>query len=193
MKFFKTQNDFRKWLDKNHASSKELMIGFYRKSSGRGGLTYPEAVEEALCFGWIDSIRKGVDESVYTNRFTPRKPASIWSNVNIKHVERLTKLKLMHPAGITAFNKRTENKSGIYSFEQKDIKLPAAYERKLKANKKAWQFYKSQAPWYKRTSSYWVISAKQEVTRLKRLQMLIDDSENGLRAKPFRLAPKENK
>lgn len=193
MKFFKTQNEWRTWLMKNHSSAKELLMGFYRKSSGKGGITYPEALDEALCFGWIDGIRKGIDESTYTIRFTPRKPSSIWSNVNIKHVARLKKLKLMHPAGMAAFKKRTQGKSGIYAFEQKNIKLPAAYEKKIKANKKAWQFFSSQAPWYKRTASYWVISARQEATRLRRLQMLIDDSENELRAKPYRLSPKEKK
>jgi uncharacterized protein YdeI (YjbR/CyaY-like superfamily) len=177
--FFKTPADFRKWLEKNHASKQELWVGYYKKDSGKPSLTWQQSVDEALCFGWIDGIRKSIDEISYMIRFTPRKPRSTWSNVNINRVQELISANLMQPSGLQAFQNRKEDKSGIYAYEQKDRKLNDEYEEKFKANKKAWEFFQAQAPWYQRTSSWWVISAKKEETRQKRLEQLIADSEQG--------------
>jgi uncharacterized protein YdeI (YjbR/CyaY-like superfamily) len=183
--FFSKPFDFRKWLEKNHAKETELLVGFYKVSSGKPSITWPESVDEALCFGWIDGVRKSIDDESYTIRFTPRKPGSIWSAVNIKKVAELTKKGLMHPAGLAAFEKRKDYKSAVYSFEQKEISL-GEYEKKLKANKKAWSFWSTQAPSYRKAATWWVISAKQEATRAKRLATLITDSEAGLRIAQMR-------
>jgi uncharacterized protein YdeI (YjbR/CyaY-like superfamily) len=178
-KFFKTPSGFRKWLEKNHASAQELWVGYYKKDSGKLSMTWQQSVDEALCFGWIDGIRKSIDEISYMNRFTPRKPRSTWSTVNINRVQELIKAGLMQPSGLKAFQNRKEDKSGIYAYEQKDRKLSDEYEQKFKANKKAWEFFHTQAPWYQRTVSWWVISAKKEETRQKRLEQLIADSAQG--------------
>ncbi len=177
--FFPTPFDFRAWFEKYHDKTLELWVGFYKKGSGKPSITWPEAVDAALCFGWIDGIRKSIDEISYTIRFTPRKPKSTWSAVNIKRVAELTNLGLMRPAGLEAFQRRTPEKSGIYSYEQRHaLKLDGKYEKKFRANKKAWTFFQTMPPWYRRTATYWVLSAKQEETRLKRLARLIEDSEN---------------
>ena len=172
---------FHQWLEKNHARPVELWVGFYKKDSGRIGVTYPEALDEALCFGWIDGIRKAVDESRYTIRFTPRKPGSIWSNVNIKRANELIAEGRMAPAGLAAFEARTAEKSGVYTYENRSRQLSAEYEQQLRANKKAWEFFQSQAPYYQRTAGGWVMSAKKEKTRLRRLAILIEDSAQGRR------------
>ena len=177
--FFATPLELRKWLKAHHAMAQELLVGFYKRDSGKPSITWPESVDEALCVGWIDGIRKRVDESSYTIRFTPRKPGSIWSAVNIKRVEKLSEAGLMQPAGLAAFAKRKEARSAVYAYEQRGKGLSAEYEQKLKANRKAWAFYQAQPPWYQRTSAWWVISAKREETRLKRLEQLIDDSARG--------------
>jgi len=177
--FFATPLELRKWLKAHHATAQELLVGFYKRDSGKPSITWPESVDEALCVGWIDGIRKRVDESSFTIRFTPRKPGSIWSAVNIKRVEKLSEAGLMQPAGLAAFAKRKEARSAVYAYEQRGKGLSAEYEQKLKANRKAWAFYQAQPPWYQRTSAWWVISAKREETRLKRLEQLIDDSARG--------------
>ncbi len=184
--FFKTPSEFRQWLDKHHSQSTELWVGFYKKGSGKPSITWPESVDEALCFGWIDGIRKGVDDLSYTIRFTPRKARSIWSAVNFKRIQELIKLERVRPAGLKAFETHNEQRSGIYSYEQRVHKLDDVYENKLRANKKAETFFRAQAPWYQRTVSYWVMSAKKEETRLKRIATLIDDSANGRRIGPLR-------
>jgi len=176
--FFKTQKDFRTWFEKNHDKEAELWVGFYKKHSGKPSIDWPQSVDAALCFGWIDGIRKSIDEESYKIRFTPRKPRSTWSAVNIKKVNELKKLGLMHPAGLKAFSLRKDDKSVLYSYENRHKGLYAVYEKKLRANKKAWKFYQSQPPWYRHTSGWWVMSAKKEETRLKRLAKLIEDSEN---------------
>ncbi len=191
-KFFKTQAAFRKWFERNHSKKKELLVGFYMKASGKKSITWPESVDEALCFGWIDSIRRGIDNESYTIRFTPRKAKSIWSAINLNHFERLSKLGLIHPAGLKAFEQHDEKRSKLYSYENRDKKLTPKYEKKLKANKKAWKFFSSQAPWYQRTASHWVTSAKQEETRKKRLAALIKDSENNVRIKPLSYGKNKN-
>lgn len=175
--FFGSGAEFRKWLTENQAETKELWVGFYKKSSDKAGITYSEAVDQALCFGWIDGIRKSIDEFSYTNRFTPRKPNSIWSLVNIKRVSELSELGLMQPAGFKAYNERDQNKTGQYSHEQDNRMLDDLYESQLRANKRAWDFFQVQPPWYQKAAKWWIMSAKKEETRLKRLAILIEDSE----------------
>jgi len=189
--FFKTPSELRTWLEQNHDSATDLLVGFYKRGSGKPSITWPELVDEALCFGWIDGVRKGIDNVSYTIRLTPRKSASTWSAVNMKRVGELSKLGLMHSAGLKAFNARREDKSAIYSYEQrKDAKLEDAHEQEFRANKKAWAFFQSQPPWYQRTATYWVVSAKKEETRLKRLATLIEDSANGRTIGPLTRNPK---
>jgi uncharacterized protein YdeI (YjbR/CyaY-like superfamily) len=180
-RFFASQSAFRKWLEQHHAETRELWVGFCRKESGKGGITYPQALDEALCFGWIDGLRKAVDDSSYMVRFTPRKPDSIWSAVNVRHVERLIESGQMQKPGLIAFKTRDLEKSQLYSYERYNCKLEAAHEKQFKANANAWKFFRAQAPWYRRTTTWWVISAKREETRLKRLATLIADSEKGRR------------
>jgi uncharacterized protein YdeI (YjbR/CyaY-like superfamily) len=184
--FFPDKAAFRKWLQTHHETEKELLVGFYKVGSGKPSISWPDSVDEALCFGWIDGIRKSIDEYSYTIRFTPRKPGSIWSAVNIKKVEALLKGGLMYPAGIAAFARRSEQKSAIYSYEKAPVKLDAQFEKAFKANKEAWKFFQSLPPYYQRTAINWVMTAKQDATRLKRMQALIDDSEHGVKIKPLR-------
>ena len=179
--FFKSGDDFRSWLEKNHDMQQELLLGFHKKASEKGGITYKEALDEALAFGWIDGVRKSVDDASYTIRFTPRKAKSIWSMVNIKRVGELTKLGRMRPPGLKAFEGRDLKRAKLYSYERKTSKLDGELEKRLKANKKAWEFFQAQPPGYQRVISWWVISAKQEETRFRRLERLIKDSENGRR------------
>jgi uncharacterized protein YdeI (YjbR/CyaY-like superfamily) len=183
--FFKSQSDFRKWLEEHHATSKELLVGFYKKSSGRRSITWPESVDEALCFGWIDGIRRSLDDISYTIRFTPRRPSSTWSAINIKRVPELIDQRLMRPAGLKAFEARKENKSGIYSYEQRSERLPETYENKFKKHKTAWAFFQAQPPGYRKTVGWWIVSAKKEETRLKRLTELIEESAQGRRISLF--------
>jgi uncharacterized protein YdeI (YjbR/CyaY-like superfamily) len=175
-KFFKTPTAFHKWLAANHAKSKELWVGFYKRGTGKPSLTWPESVDEALCFGWIDGIRKTVDEDSYKIRFTPRKPTSVWSAVNIRNVARLIGEKRMQPPGLKAFAARKENRSGIYAYEQRSPELVEPYLGKLKRNKAAWRFFSAQPAGYRKQMNWWVVSAKQEETRLKRLGKLIEAS-----------------
>ena len=180
-KFFKTPAAFNKWLAANHAKSKELWVGFYKKNSRKLSIDGPESVDEALCFGWIDGIRKNIDEKSYKIRFSPRKPGSIWSAVNNRNVERLIKEERMQSAGLKAFAARKENRSGIYSYEQRSPELVEPYLGKLKRNKAAWKFFKAQPPGYRKVMNWWVVSAKQEATRLKRIEKLIEESAQGRR------------
>ena len=189
-KFFSDQQKFRNWLDENHDKKKELLVGFYKKSTGKPSITWPESVDQALCFGWIDGIRKSIDEESYSIRFTPRNPKSTWSTVNIKKVEQLKKLGLMKAAGLAAYNRKEENNSKIYSFEQKIVKFDPKYEKTFKKNKKAWSNFLLHPPYYRKTVTHWVMSAKQEETRLKRLDRLIKDSEAGLKIKEMRVGEK---
>ncbi len=177
--FFGSPSEFREWLEQNHDSAKELWVGFYKKGSGKAGITWPEAVDQALCFGWIDGIRKRVDETSYTNRFTPRRRGSTWSAVNIKRVGELTELGLMRPAGLEAYEQRDETKAQLYSYERAESKLVEAYERQFREHERAWAFFSTQSPSYRRTSSWWIMSAKKEETRQRRLAALIEASERG--------------
>lgn len=179
VKFFQTPSELREWLEEHHQTEKELWVGFYKKGSGRPSITWPEAVDQALCFGWIDGIRKSIDADSYMNRLTPRRPGSTWSAVNIKRVGELTELGLMQPAGLAAFEKRDEKKAQLYSYEQANSKLDESYEEQFRANERAWSFFQAQAPWYRRSAYWWIMSAKKEETRLKRLAILIEESERG--------------
>ncbi|MES2284383.1 MAG: YdeI/OmpD-associated family protein [Bacteroidota bacterium] len=174
--FFAKQSDFRKWLEKNHKKEKELLVGFYKVDSGRPSMTWSQSVDQALCFGWIDGIRRSIDKDSYSIRFTPRKATSIWSAINIKKIEELTKLGLMQPAGLASFKLRKEHRSKIYSHEREAQKLPADLERKFKANKKAWGFFTTQAPSYQKVIIHWIMAAKQETTQLTRLGKVIAES-----------------
>jgi uncharacterized protein YdeI (YjbR/CyaY-like superfamily) len=181
LKFFKTPAAFHKWLAANHAKSKELWVGFYKKGSDKPSITWPESVDEALCFGWIDGVRKSIDEESYKIRFTPRKPGSVWSTVNIRNVERLVAEKRMQPPGLKAFAARTENRSGIYAYEQRSPELVEPYLGELKRNKAAWRFFSAQPAGYRKQMNWYIVSAKQEATRLKRLRKLIEESAQGRR------------
>ncbi len=184
--FFPTQVDFRKWLKANHASHLELWVGYFKVDSGRESITWAQSVDEALCFGWIDGIRKRIDNQAYMIRFTPRKRTSTWSKVNLARVEVLIAEGRMQPAGLEAYARRRDAKSGIYSYEQVSVKLPTEYLGLLRQNKQAFHYYRSEAPSYIRAANWWVCSAKREQTRRKRLEQLIADCEAGRRIKPMR-------
>lgn len=171
--FFATQADFRKWLAEHHDTATELLVGYYKVKSKKPSMTWSQSVDEALCFGWIDGIRRSIDEECYCIRFTPRRATSTWSAVNIEKVEQLTKEGRMHPAGILSFEKRKEHKSKVYSYENKPLKLSQELEKQFMTHKKAWSFFTAQAPWYKKTITFWIMSAKQEKTRLRRLEKTI--------------------
>lgn len=175
--FFSDPLKFREWLKKNHDKKTELLVGFYKVTSGKKSITWPQSVDEALCYGWIDGIRKSIDEESYTIRFTPRKPGSNWSAVNIKKIGELTEKGLMQPSGQEAFKRRKEEKSAIYTYEKQPVELDKAFEKKFKANKAAWAYFQSKPPYYRKTAIGWVMQAKQEATRLRRLEMLINDSQ----------------
>jgi uncharacterized protein YdeI (YjbR/CyaY-like superfamily) len=180
-RFFKTAADFRKWLDENHESVQEQWVGYYKKDSGKPSISYPESVREALCFGWIDGLRKSIDADSYKIRFTPRRPKSIWSNVNIKYVEELKKLGLMKPAGLKAYSIRDPKRSGIYAFEREAMTLSEPLEKKFRANKAAWKFFEAQPTYYRTTCVYWIMNAKREETQQRRLERIIKCSAAGLR------------
>jgi uncharacterized protein YdeI (YjbR/CyaY-like superfamily) len=175
-KFFRTAGNFRTWLENNHATVTELRVGFYKKNSGKPSITWAESVDQALCFGWIDGVRKRIDETSYQIRFTPRRRGSIWSAINIKRAEELVRQKQMRPRGLKAFAARIENKSGIYSYEQRSTELNEPYARLLKKNKAAWNFFRKQPPSYRKMIYWWIISAKKEETRMARLAKLTSES-----------------
>ena len=177
-RFFATPAAFGKWLAANGASHTELLVGFRKVGTGRPNMTWPQSVDEALCHGWIDGVRKRIDDESYTIRFTPRRRGSIWSAVNIKRVAELEKLGLMTDAGRRAFEARDEKKSAIYAYENRPQEFPAAMLKRFQANKKAWKWFSEQAPWYRRVTTHWVVSAKKEETRERRLASLIEDSAN---------------
>lgn len=185
-KFFRDAQALRSWLEKNHDKQTELWVGMYKKSSGKPSITWPEVVDQCLCFGWIDGVRRSIDEEAYMNRITPRRKGSNWSAVNIKRAQELIKQGLMTPPGAAAFALRDDEKAKRYSFEQKAIALPPQYQRQLEKNKKAFAFWQSQPPSYRRTAIWWVVSAKQEATRQRRLEVLIRDSATGERIGPMR-------
>jgi uncharacterized protein YdeI (YjbR/CyaY-like superfamily) len=192
-RFFKTPAEFRKWLRQNHASAQELLVGFYKTSSGKPSITWPESVDEVLCVGWIDGVRKRVDDESYTIRFSPRRPTSIWSAVNIRRVKELIDAGRMKPAGLKAFEARRENRSGVYSYEQRPAELIEPYASMLARNAKARAWFESRAPSYRRAVTWWVISAKKEETRLKRAQTLIALCARNQLVPPFTPTPATGK
>jgi uncharacterized protein YdeI (YjbR/CyaY-like superfamily) len=179
VRIFKDAVEFRHWLESNHASVEEFWIGFYNQRSNQTSMKYPEAVDEALCFGWIDGLRQGVNETTYRVRFTPRQLRSNWSAVNIRRAQELKKQGRLAAAGLTAFTKRPKKK--LYSYETRPQKFGQAQEKGFRANAEACKFFQAQAPWYQRTARYWVLSAKKEETRQRRLEALIADSAAGRR------------
>jgi uncharacterized protein YdeI (YjbR/CyaY-like superfamily) len=189
VKFFRSSAEFRKWLEKNHARVSELYVGFYNAKSRKKALTYPQAVEEALCFGWIDGVRRKLDEESYTNRFTPRKAKSYWSEINIAKMATLIGQKRVAPAGLAAFEARDRTDTQRYSFEGREQGLDEEFEKRFRANGQAWAFYESQAPWYRKTSAFWVMSAKKAETREKRLATLIEYSAKGTTIPPLTRKP----
>lgn len=180
--YFTRAADWRAWLQAHHEEEAEVYVGFYKRSTGRPSLTWSEAVDEALCFGWIDGIRRTIDAERYTIRFTPRRKGSVWSKVNIRKVEELIQSGRMRPAGERAFEKRAEERSGIYSFEQRsEAVLSEEALARIRADPDAWAFWESQPPGYRRQATWWIVSAKREDTRSRRLEQLIADSAAGQR------------
>ena len=184
--FFATPEEFRAWLERHHEQETELLVGFYKKGTGKPSITWPASVDEALCFGWIDGVRRSLGDEAYTIRFTPRKPTSNWSAINVGRVAELTKLGRMRPAGLRAFAARRPEKTGVYSFERREqAKLSPAEARALRANRKAAAFFEARPPWYQRAVLHWIVSAKRPETRARRLAQLISDSAAGRTVPPL--------
>ena len=183
--FFKSPQDFYDWLEEHHETEDEVYVGFYKTHTGKRAMTWSESVDQALCFGWIDTRTNAIDEDRYMQRFTPRRPGSNWSKINVEKVAKLIEDGRMRPAGLAAFEKRTDAKTGVYSFER-EAELAPEYEAQLKANEAASQYFESRPPWYRRTAIHLVMSAKREETRLRRLQRLIEDSAAGRDLKELR-------
>jgi uncharacterized protein YdeI (YjbR/CyaY-like superfamily) len=184
--YFATPAEFRHWLEQNHARETELLVGFYKKGSGRPSMTWPESVEEALCYGWIDGVRRSVDDERYTIRFTPRRPTSIWSARNVKTMAALLAAGRVAPSGLAAFEGRDPAKTSLYSFERDTIAFDAEQQREFERNRKAWDFFQAQPPSYRKMTTHWVVSAKKPETRAKRLAQLMADCAAGLRIEALR-------
>ena len=178
-RFFRSGAELRRWLSANHAKQRELLIGFYKKDSGRGGLTYGEALDEALCFGWIDGIRRSHDVHSYTIRFTPRQKRSIWSQVNLRHMDRLLAAGRVRPSGRAAYEAREESRTRKYSFENEGADFAPAEAKRFRANRKAWTFFQSLRPSQRKGFTWWVVSAKKDDTRRRRLEALIATCARG--------------
>jgi uncharacterized protein YdeI (YjbR/CyaY-like superfamily) len=187
--YFESPTEFRDWLARHHDTARELLVGYYKKGTGRQGMTWPESVDEALCFGWIDGVRRSVDDERYTIRFTPRRAKkSIWSKVNLARVPELIAAGRMMPAGLAAYEGRDPGAANLYSFERDHVALSATQEKRFRGNRRAWEFFEAQPASYRKPALWWVVSAKQETTRDRRLEQLIADSEAGLRVKHLRRA-----
>jgi uncharacterized protein YdeI (YjbR/CyaY-like superfamily) len=185
--FFATPADLRAWLEAHHDTEPELLVGFHKVGSGKPSITWPESVDQALCYGWIDGVRKSIDGASYTIRFTPRKPGSTWSLINIRRARELIAGGQMRPAGLKAFEGRADEKAGLYSYEQRqDAELDDSQQALVRANEKAWSFFQEQPPWYRKAAAWWVVSAKREETRTKRLATLIECSERGQAVPPLK-------
>jgi uncharacterized protein YdeI (YjbR/CyaY-like superfamily) len=182
-RFFGAPAEFRAWLETHHATTPELWVGFYKKASGKGGIGYLEAVDVALCFGWIDGIKKRVDALSYMHRFSPRRPGSIWSAINTRRVGALRRQGLMAAAGLAAFGRRDEKKTAIYTYENRPARLLAAYERAWKSNRKAWAFFNAQPAGYQKLAKGWIMGAKKDETRRRRLRILIAASAEETRTR----------
>jgi uncharacterized protein YdeI (YjbR/CyaY-like superfamily) len=187
--FFATADDFRAWLAQHHETERELLVGFHKKGTGRPSITWPESVDQALCFGWIDGVRRRLDDDSYCIRFTPRKARSTWSVVNVKRMQELVEDGLAAPAGVAAFERRADDRTAIYSYEQRKVaQLDPEDERRFRANERAWAYFESEAPSYRRAAIHWVTSAKRPETRERRLTQLVADSQAGQRIGPMRRA-----
>ncbi len=173
--FFDSQHDFRAWLKANGTSSSELWVGYWKKGSGQSGLTYPESVDEALCFGWIDGLTRSIDAQRYATRFTPRRKGSIWSSVNVRRVGELTEAGRMTPPGLIAFEGRRADRTGVYASDMERVEFPSDLEARFRADTTAWAFWLQQPPGYRRQMTWWVISAKRDDTRQRRMDALIDE------------------
>ena len=184
--FFKSPQEFYAWLEEHHETQSEVYVGMYKTHTGKRAMSWSEAVDQALCFGWIDGRANAIDEDRYMQRFTPRRPGSNWSKINVTKVAKLTEAGLMRPAGLAAFERRRDDRTGVYSFERENAGLPAEYEERLRANRAAAQYFDAKPPWYRRTAAHWVMSAKREETRERRLGQLIEDSAAGMDIKPLR-------
>jgi uncharacterized protein YdeI (YjbR/CyaY-like superfamily) len=185
VRFFETPAQLRKWFQANHAKETELWLGYHLKRTGRPSVTWQDAVDQELCFGWIDSVRYSMDGGRTAQRLTPRRKGSVWSDVNVKRYRELEKMGLVHPAGRAAFEKRNVARSGIYSYEVGSRGLDAAAQAEFQKHKRAWEFFESQAPSYRRTIGWWVVSPKRDETRRRRLAKLIEHSQRGERVPPF--------
>ncbi len=179
--YFASPEEFRAWLEEHHAMEKELLVGYHKKGTGKPSMTWPESVDEALCFGWIDGVRRRVDEERYTIRFTPRRTRSNWSLINVNRVKELIALERMNPPGLAAFEARVAKKTGIYAYENRPTELDEACARALRKNRKAWEFFQAQSPYYRKRASWWIASAAKDETRQKRLAKLIALSAAGKR------------
>jgi uncharacterized protein YdeI (YjbR/CyaY-like superfamily) len=186
--FFESPQEFYDWLEEHHETEDEVYVGFYKQHTGKRAMSWSEAVDQALCFGWIDSRADKIDDDRYMQRFTRRRPGSNWSKINVEKVARLEEAGLMRPAGRAAFARRSEDKTGVYSFEQEDAMFPPEYEERLRANPAAAEYFDAKPPWYRRTATRWIVSAKREETRERRLAQLIEDSAAGMDIKPLRRA-----
>jgi uncharacterized protein YdeI (YjbR/CyaY-like superfamily) len=184
--FFESPQAFYDWLEEHHESESEVYVGMYKKHTGKRAMSWSEAVDQALCFGWIDGRANSIDEHSYMQRFTPRRPGSNWSKINIEKVARLKEAGLMRPAGLAAFERRRDDKTGVYSFERETAVLPPEYEERLRTNAAAWEYWEARPPGYRRTATHWVMSAKREETRERRLNQLIEDCASGQQIKPLR-------
>jgi uncharacterized protein YdeI (YjbR/CyaY-like superfamily) len=184
--FFETPEQLAAWLEEHHETEDELWVGLYKKASGKPSVTWPEVVEQALRFGWIDGVRRGIDDESYANRLTPRRPGSNWSAVNVAKVEELKERGLMKPAGLRAYEARRPDRTGVYSFEREPAELPPEFEERFRSEAQAWEWFQSRPPGYRRTATHWVVSAKRPETRERRLAQLIEDSAAGLDVKPLR-------
>lgn len=186
-RFFPTAAEFRDWLAEFHEVERELLVGYWKRGSGRPSMTWPESVDAALCFGWIDGIRRRIDDEAYSIRFTPRKPSSIWSTANVRRMGELLEAGLVAPAGVRAFEARRADRSGVYGHERAaPARLEPEHQARLEADPEAWAWFSAQAPSYRRTAIHWVVSAKRAETRERRLAALIADSRAGVKVKPLR-------
>ena len=185
--FFASTAELRDWFDANHETADELWLGYHKKATGRPTITWSDAVDEALCVGWIDSVRYSLDDERSAQRFTPRRKGSVWSAINVRKVAELTAQRRMRPAGLAAFEARSDDRSAIYAYEQRhEARLAPDEEREFRANERAWEFFQAHPPWYRKTALWWVVSAKREETRARRLRTLIDDSANGRKLRQHR-------
>jgi uncharacterized protein YdeI (YjbR/CyaY-like superfamily) len=183
---FKTAATFRVWLGKHHKTASALVLRIAKRHAAASGITYAQALDEALCYGWIDGVRRRLDADSFSIRFSPRKPRSIWSHVNVRHAERLIQAKRMTEAGLAVFEAREDGRTGVYAFEQPPAELAPAFRRKFQKHKAAWAWFQQEAPWYRRTSNHWVMRAKREETRARRLETLITCSASRTRIGPLR-------